>query len=192
MRLEFKEARARVTLLKVMKKALKIVLIVFAIAFAAAQFIRPNRMNPPIVDGETLEATTAVPDDVEAILTRSCIDCHSNKTAYPWYSNITPVSFFLVGHIEDGRRHLNFSVWNTYDKRKKLKKLDEIREQVDLVAMPLPSYLWLHRNAVLSESDAKILKDWTLRVTANSRLPASLKIDVNFVLQTEQGFGDFV
>jgi len=149
-----------------MKKVLKLVLIVLVIAFAAAQFIRPNRVNPLIVDGETLETATVVPDDVNAILTQSCNDCHSHKTAYPWYSNITPVSFFLAGHIEEGRRHLNFSVWNTYDKRKKLKKLDEVREQIDLAAMPLPSYLWLHRDAVLSESDAKILKDWTLRVTA--------------------------
>src|SRR5688572_18149708 len=145
-----------------MKKALKIVSIVVVIVFVAAQFIRPNRVNPPIAEGEALEATIAVPDDVNKVLNRSCNDCHSHKTDFPWYSNITPVSFFLVDHVEHGRTHLNFSVWNTYERRQKLKKLDEIREQIDLAAMPLPSYLWLHRDAVLSEADAKILKDWTL------------------------------
>jgi hypothetical protein len=157
-----------------MKKALKIVLIVLVIAFVIAQFFRPSRVNPPIVEGEPIEATIAVPNEVNAVLTRSCSDCHSHKTSYPWYSNITPVSFFLVDHIEDGRRHLNFSVWNTYEKRKKLKKLEEIREQIDLGAMPLPSYLWLHRDAALSETDAKLLKDWTFRVESDLEGPGGL------------------
>lgn len=150
-----------------MKKILKIVAIVVVLAFLIAQFFRPNRINPPVVEADTLEASTQVPENVEAILVRSCADCHSNTTIYPWYSNISPVSFFLVDHVEHGRSHLNFSVWNNYDKSKKLKKLDEIREQIDLAAMPLPSYLWLHRDAVLSGADAKVLKDWTLQVTAD-------------------------
>lgn len=136
---------------------------VLVVGLIGAQFFRPNRTNPPIVEAETLEASVKVPADVQAILTRSCSDCHSHKTTYPWYSNVSPVSWFLVNHIEHGRSHLNFSVWNTYDKKKKLHKLEEVEEQVGGGAMPLGSYLWIHRDAVLSASDARALIDWTVK-----------------------------
>jgi hypothetical protein len=147
-----------------MKKVLKVVVIVLVLGFIVLQFFPPDRTNPPIVEAETLEATTGVPADVAAILNRSCSDCHSHKTTYPWYSYISPASLFLANHIKDGRRHLNFSVWNTYEKKKKLKKLEEVQEQVEGGEMPLSSYLWIHRDAVLSESDKKVLIDWSIKV----------------------------
>jgi hypothetical protein len=150
-----------------MKKVLKIVVIALVLGFIVLQFFPPDRTNPPISDAETLEASTQVPADVVAILSRSCNDCHTHKTSYPWYSNISPVSLFLASHIKDGRRHLNFSVWNTYDKKKKAKKLEEIQEQVESGAMPLGSYLWIHRGAVLSESEVSALADWTIKARAD-------------------------
>jgi hypothetical protein len=66
----------------------------------------------------------------------------------------------LKSHIDDGRRHLNFSVWNTYDAKKKAKRLEEICEEVEAKFMPLPSYLWIHGDAAVSESEAKALCDW--------------------------------
>jgi hypothetical protein len=147
-----------------MKKVLKVLVIVLVLGFIVLQFFPPDRTNPPIVEADTLEATTHVPADVAAILNRSCSDCHSHKTTYPWYSYVSPASLFLANHIRDGRRHLNFSVWNTYEKKKKLKKLEEIQEQIESSEMPLGSYLWIHRDAVLSESEAKALIDWTVKV----------------------------
>jgi hypothetical protein len=143
-----------------MKKIVKIVVIVLAIAFVIAQFIRPSFTNPPVNAAETLGASVTVPDNVEAILKRSCNDCHSNTTSYPWYSQISPVSWFLNNHIEEGRGELNWSVWNTYPAKKKDRKLDEVCEQVKTGEMPLPSYLWIHRDAALSEADANTLCDW--------------------------------
>src|SRR5207253_7873948 len=109
---------------------------------------------------ETLEAAVAVPPDISFILSRSCNDCHTNNTIYPWYSYIQPAGWFLKNHIDEGRRHLNFSVFNTYTPNKKAKKLEEICEQIDSGEMPLPSYLWLHGNAVLKDTEAKALCDW--------------------------------
>lgn len=142
-------------------KKLKIIALVLFAVLLAAQIFRPDRTNPPVVEGETLEASAQVPENVEAILARSCNDCHANKTIYPWYSNLTPVNFFLARHIDEGRRNLNFSVWNTYEKSRKRRKLDQICEQVTEKAMPLPSYLWIHLNAKLSDDDRKILCDWS-------------------------------
>ena len=147
-----------------MKKILKIVLIVLAVAFVIAQFIRPDQANPAINPAETVEASVQVPDNVEAILKRSCNDCHTNTTTYPWYSQISPFSWFLNNHIQDGRRELNWSVWNTYAAKKKSHKLEEVCEQVKTGEMPLPSYLWIHRDAVLQDGDANILCDWANQV----------------------------
>ncbi len=144
-----------------MKKTLKIILIVAVVAFAGIQFIRPNISAAPAAPGDALEASMQVPDQVEAIFNRSCADCHTNNTVLPWYSQVAPVSWWLGNHISDGRRHLNLSIWNTYNSKRKVDKLKEICDQVETGEMPLPSYLWVHRYAVMKEGEAKILCDWS-------------------------------
>ena len=143
-----------------MKKILKIIVVVFIVVFIALQFVRPDRTTPPIIAAETIEATTQIPENVALILTRSCNDCHTNQTVYPWYSNISPFSWLLAGHIEEGRGKLNFSIWNTYQATKKRRKLSQICEQVMNGEMPHHQYLWLHRDAQLSAADKKLLCDW--------------------------------
>ncbi|HEY0426428.1 MAG TPA: heme-binding domain-containing protein [Pyrinomonadaceae bacterium] len=143
-----------------MKKALKIIAIVLFVVFVVLQFFRPDFTNPPVTQAETLEATTQVPENVEAILKRSCNDCHTNETSYPWYSKIQPSASFLKGHIDEGRGQLNFSVWGTYEARRKRKKLEEVCEQVNAKEMPLTSYVLIHWSAKLSDENAKILCDW--------------------------------
>ena len=143
-----------------MKKVLKIVAIVLIASFIVVQFFRPDRTNPPVVQAETLESSVPVPENVEQILKRSCNDCHSNQTVYPWYSNISPFSWLLQQHIDEGRQKLNFSVWNTFDAKKKARKLDEVCDQVTTGEMPLNQYLWIHRDAKLSDEDKKLLCDW--------------------------------
>jgi len=144
-----------------MKKILKIAAIVFVVAFAVIQFIRPDFTNPPVNQAETLEAATQIPENVKAILNRSCADCHTNETKYPWYSQIQPSGWFLADHIDQGRRELNLSVWNTYEARRQKRKLSEICEEVKAKVMPLPSYLWVHWDAKMSDADIKTLCDWT-------------------------------
>lgn len=144
-----------------MKKTLKIIAIVLFVAFVVIQFYRPDRTVPPIVEAETLEASTQVPENVEQILTRSCNDCHTNKTNYPWYSQIAPGSLFLANHIAEGCHNLNFSIWNTYETKRKRRKPDQVCEQISQREMPLPSYLWIHWSAKLSDEDVKTLCDWT-------------------------------
>ncbi len=144
-----------------LKKAITIIFVLFVIGFASLQFFPIDKTNPPVVASETLESAVSVPENVRVILDRSCNDCHTNKTVYPWYANVQPTGWFLKNHIDDGRRHLNFSVFNTYENKRKAKKLEEVCEQVESKEMPLPSYLWIHRDSVMREGDAKILCDWT-------------------------------
>ena len=138
----------------------KIIVIIGIAAFIVLQFFRIDKTNPLVVQADTLEASTVVPGDINLIMERSCNDCHTNQTQYPWYANIQPSGWFLKNHIEDGRKHLNFSVWNTYTPSKKSKKLEEVCEQIESKEMPIPSYLWIHRSSVLSDSDGKALCGW--------------------------------
>lgn len=142
------------------KKLLKIVAILIAVAIIAIQFIRIDQTDPPSVESESLYAAIEVPTDVRNILERSCADCHSHNTRYPWYANVQPSAWFLKDHIDDARRKMNFSTYNTYPLKKKAHKLEEVCEQVESKEMPLPSYLWLHRDAVLSETDRTRLCEW--------------------------------
>ncbi|MEP6789065.1 MAG: heme-binding domain-containing protein [Acidobacteriota bacterium] len=144
-----------------MKKALKILAVLIVVGIIVLQFFGIDKTNPPIVPSETLEATVAVPPDVSQIIVRSCNDCHTNSTIYPWYSNVQPIGWFLKNHIDDGKRDLNFSIFNTYTAKKKAKRLEDICELVQSKEMPLPSYLWIHRESVLSDSDIKTLCDWS-------------------------------
>ena len=142
------------------KKTLKVLAVVIVAAIIVLQFFSIDKTNPALVQAETLEATTVVPPDIGFIMGRSCNDCHSNQTIYPLYANLQPMGWLLKSHIDDGRRQMNFSIWNTYQPKRRSKKLGEICEQIEAKEMPLPSYLWIHRDAVLSENESRALCDW--------------------------------
>lgn len=144
-----------------LKKIVLLVVAVMVIAFIVIQFWRIDTTPIPIVQAETIQAGITVPPDVDMVLTRSCGDCHSNQTVYPWYSQVQPVAWWLSDHIAEGRRELNFSTFNTYPARKKKKKLEEICEQIKQGEMPLPSYTWVHRNAILTASEKDAICSWT-------------------------------
>jgi len=139
-------------------KALGLALLVL---FLLAQLIRPSMANPAVDETKTLYAAEPVPANVRAILDRSCIDCHTNRTSWPWYSQIAPVSWWLADHVKDARKELNFDVWGGYTPRRAARKLEEICEQVKKGEMPLESYLPLHPKAKLSDEDRPALCQWS-------------------------------
>lgn len=157
-----------------MAKFLKQSLIALAVLFAAIQLIRPSKVNPPIDENQTLQARIQVSREVNAVLERSCSDCHSSKTRWPWYSNIAPLSWYLVHDVNEGRAELSFSNWGSYTTKRAARKLQEICEQIDKGAMPLKTYALVHPDAKVSDSAKKLLCNWAsqerTRLTANQRI----------------------
>lgn len=98
--------------------------------------------------------------EIKTILETVCYNCHSNKTEYPWYSNIAPVSWWIKDHIEEGKGHLNFSIWGDYPLKKQDHKLEEFYEEVEEGEMPLPSYTWWHADARLTGEQKEQLITW--------------------------------
>ncbi len=140
---------------------LKWLALVAIVVLLGLQFVRPARTNPAVDPSQTIQACLQVTPQVAAILDRSCQDCHGNSTRWPWYSNVAPVSWTVVDHVNEGRRNLNLSEWGNYDKRRAQKKLEQMCDEVKDGAMPIESYTWIHRSAKLSPEDVKTICSWT-------------------------------
>lgn len=143
-----------------MRKSLKILGVLFVVAILAVQGFRPDRSNPASDPALAITAQLNVPADVRAIIERSCYDCHSNRTVWPWYSSVSPFSWFVAGDVREGRRHLNFSEWGRYREGIRIAKLDMIVSEVNKGEMPLGKYLLLHGDAALSDAERELLCSW--------------------------------
>ena len=87
---------------------------VAVVILVLVQLIRPAHSNPPITAGETIQARLPIDPVVDSMLIRSCNDCHSNLTVWPWYTNVAPASWLIVSDVRRGRAELNFSEWGIY------------------------------------------------------------------------------
>ena len=120
------------------------------------QFIQ---IDIPIPPKATAQDEIKAPKEVMAILKKSCYDCHSNKTKYPWYSDIAPISWQVHSNIKNGRGWMNFSIWNRYDEKKKQKFYKGIVNSLKF-KMPPAEYLLIHKDARLKPQERKLLQDW--------------------------------
>ena len=157
-----------------LKKILKRTFQVLLLAFIVIQFFRPAKNKAEGIGNNDISKLYHVPEDVQTILKTSCYDCHSNNTVYPWYAEVQPVAWWLNGHINDGKKDLNFSEFAGYRIRRQYKKLEEINGLVKKNEMPLDSYLWIHKYAKLNEQQKLTLANWVtaIRDTMKATYPA--------------------
>jgi hypothetical protein len=151
------------------KKIFKGLFYLLLLGFVIIQFFRPAKNKSEGTSKNDISTLYTVPLDVQNILKTSCNDCHSNNTVYPWYAEIQPVSWWLNSHIEDGKKDLNFSEFATYRIRRQYKKLEEINELVKENEMPLDSYLWIHKDAKLSDQQKLTVANWAEAVRDSIR-----------------------
>ncbi len=139
-----------------MKRIIKTILILLLLVLVVMQFFRPEKNAAEFREVTAFENETKPSKEIVTLLQNNCYDCHSNKTEYPWYAEIAPVSFWLADHIEEGNEHFNLSSWDTYDAKKKDHKLDELIEEVEEGKMPLDEYTWTHGSMTNEEKEALI------------------------------------
>lgn len=138
-----------------MKKILLGILVVLILI----QFIRPEK-NSSTIETNDIFMVIEVPKEVKEIIKTSCADCHSNTTKYPWYNNIAPVSWILAHHVNEGKEHLNFSEWMTYNNNQKKHIIKHLKEELKEKGMPLESYLWIHKDAKMTEVQYETMLNW--------------------------------
>jgi hypothetical protein len=143
------------------------------VLLAAAQFVRPARNLSAAAGPDDLTAKHPVPARVLTVLQRACYDCHSNHTRYPWYAEVQPVRWWLDSHVNDGKRHLNFSEFGAYSAKRAGKKLEQVTDEVEQHNMPLRSYTWMHREARLTPEEITLLAGWAdaLRAEISATTP---------------------
>lgn len=139
---------------KLMVKKIGIGLIIVLVAI---QLIPVDRNNPEFDKDFALD----IEGDIRGILERSCFDCHSHETKWPWYSYIAPAKFLVSHDVHEAREHLNFSTWYDMDVSERMHVKKEIWKEVEGGNMPLPAYLILHSEAELSDAQKEIIKKWT-------------------------------
>lgn len=141
-----------------MKKKIGIILLV---AFIILQFVRPTRNVSEQIMGENdISKKYAISEPVHRLLIKKCYDCHSNNTAYPWYTNIQPVGLWMQHHVNEGKDELNFSEFKTYPEKRANHKIEEISEAFNEGWMPLDSYLWIHKDAKVNQEDRNAINAW--------------------------------
>jgi hypothetical protein len=135
-------------------------LLVLVAIFVIIQFIRPARNISNSVSANDISNHYTVPANVQNILQVACNDCHSNNTTYPWYTNIQPAGWWMQRHVNDGKKELNFSEFGTYSAKRQHHKMEEVIEQVKKDRMPLNNYVWIHKDAKLSQQQKETLVNW--------------------------------
>jgi hypothetical protein len=116
--------------------------------------VKSQRSDKPLLLDSTFDP------QVVRTIERSCQNCHSEKTEWPWYSYIAPMSWMIENDVQNGRSHMNLSHWNGYNPEEQQAILLKMSVLVRNRAMPLPRYLMLHPEAKLSDGEIAYLYQW--------------------------------
>jgi hypothetical protein len=143
-----------------MKKFLKPLGWLVLIALIVIQFFHPKKNIHEGEQPNALATLHAMPADVKVILKKACDDCHTNNTVYPWYSKIQPVDWWLNDHVVEGKAHLNLDELASRPAWLRYHKLEEVIEQVKEGKMPIDSYTWTHKEAILTDEEKAKLTGW--------------------------------
>ncbi|HEY4147916.1 MAG TPA: heme-binding domain-containing protein [Chitinophagaceae bacterium] len=139
---------------------MKKILLFLLLAFVVIQFFHPKRNSSAEPSPNGIAAVYATPDSVQQVLAVACNDCHSGNTRYPWYNSIQPVAWWLNNHVTGGKKELNFDEFRTFTPRRQYNKMKSLVREIKEDGMPLDSYTWIHKDAILSPAQKQLLIDW--------------------------------
>jgi len=152
-----------------MRTFLKRFAIALALVLLIAQLVPVRHDNPPSDPAKSFYRLEPVPLEVHTALQRSCNDCHSNDTVWPWYSYVAPGSWIVAHDVHQARGKLNFSEWGNYDARRRDHKLEEICNETVGGDMPDGKYTLIHRDSKLSDPEREAICAWTNSPRDNSQ-----------------------
>ena len=140
------------------RKGAKLAALILGAGLLLSQTIRIEKSNPPVL------SEIIADQSVKPLLRRSCYNCHSNETVWPWYSNVAPASWLVGSDVKEARLHLNFSEWGTYSAEKQHSKLTAIADEIKDGGMPLWYYSVVHPDARLTDAERENIINWTAAV----------------------------
>jgi hypothetical protein len=154
---------------------MKKIILGIAVLLVVIQFFRPEKNSSSAPSANNIAKKYNTSNEVKVILDKACNDCHSNNTKYPWYSNFQPVAWWLDHHVDEGKGEINFDEFLTYPPKKARHKMEEVNEMVKEGEMPLNSYTWVHKDAVLTQAEKLILAEWAVATMKTIETENNLK-----------------
>ena len=106
-------------------------------------------------DSPEMDAETA------ALIDRACASCHTERTVWPWYGYVAPVSWMLEKDVNQARGRMNLSRWGRYTQAEQEVLLSTIGAAVRTGEMPPSRYQMLHPEARLSAAERQHIYQWT-------------------------------
>jgi Haem-binding domain len=114
-----------------------------------------DRASAPLLPGAD------IPPSVVGVIAHACVNCHSEKTQWPWYSRVAPVSWLVENDVKHAREHLNLSRWDDLQQVDQRMLLTAMATVIENHEMPPHKYVVLHPEAKLSADDAVRVIEWT-------------------------------
>lgn len=98
---------------------------------------------------------------IQPIFARSCFDCHSQKTNYPWYHNLPYVKEMIDKDISDALSHIDFTDGFPFvGHGTPQSDLTYIQKSINELRMPPKNYQYLHPSAKLTDKDIETINAW--------------------------------
>lgn len=95
------------------------------------------------------------------LLKRSCFNCHSTETEFPWYHSLPIAKQIINSDIEEARKHLIFkNAFPFKSHSTPIEDLLSIKEVIESDSMPPFLYSLAHDDAKLTEAEKKRIIDW--------------------------------
>jgi hypothetical protein len=154
---------------------MKKIILGIVVLLVIIQFFRPEKNTATAPSANNIAIKYNTSNEVKVILDKACNDCHSNNTKYPWYANVQPVAWWLDHHVDEGKGEINFDEFLTYPPKKARHKMEEVNEMVKEGEMPLNSYTWVHKDAVLTQAEKLVLAEWAVATMKTIETENNLK-----------------
>jgi Haem-binding domain len=156
------------------KKLLLVLVGLGVVALIAIQFVPVTGVGVNPAERYALNA----PPEVEHILRKACMDCHSNETRWPWYAKLAPSSWLLIRDVKKGRSRFNMSEWGSTDEQERQTDRENAWDQIKEGNMPPWFYIPMHLDARLTAQEKETLHKWLIpekKPDAEKKEPAADK-----------------
>jgi Cytochrome P460/Haem-binding domain len=100
----------------------------------------------------------AAPPEVRAILQRRCYACHSDQPRLAWFDQIAPAYWLVAYDVRLARGSLNFSEMGNEPEAQQRAELFDAVNEIQFGSMPLPRYLAVHRDGIVTADEMATLK----------------------------------
>jgi len=124
-------------------------------------FVHPLSHEASDRAGAALLPGAEIAPAIASVFAHACIDCHSEKTRWPWYSHVAPVSWLVENDVKHAREHLNLSRWDSLGAAEQRRPLTAVATVIENREMPPRKYVLFNPGAKLSADDSVQVIEWT-------------------------------